>query len=717
MTFIARIKTIGEKMRGRAFVCAPLAFSVVFILTLILAPETAHAQADIGTKFLSYLMAPFVSFFALLVYAGGVALNASAYFSIVQMGNLVNGSSGLAIAWDLFRDLGNIVIVFGFIAVGIATILDVGKYNAKKMLATLLIVAVVMNFSSLIARGVIDVGNVIGLQFYKAINGNELPSGNVFGGGISDQFMQAVGLQGIYDADALYKTYGANLADHYFTFALLIIILFTVTAFVFFSIAFLFVARFVILALLITVSPLAFAAMAIPKFNSMTGKWWDLLIKNTLVAPAVLLMLLVSLKIVQDPNFLKMTQGAAWVDTGAASWAYLVLAFGIVCGFFLASLLVAKQFSAFGANFATSLGGKLAFGATGFAARQTLGRAGTGMSRAFRRTALGQTEAGRYLAGGLDKVGTASFDMRNTIKSVSGVDAGKGQKGGRDADEKATKKAQIAYAKTLTQSSEQELTERAIKQRKKEEEESLENKKTSVNARYAEQINPEKNRAAAQRDVLNKKTTAHAQATQAEQEAQKKLTEADEAVRQKPNDALAIANRQRASTALEKAKASSAESQASMTLAKNNLDQTLEKIKELEEKRDSEIQTFEKATEDELKFLDRELEKTNPQFQYANSVERDTLARGVGAAVKVGVGAAVGGLPGAVVGGVIAHRAIEKENARITDKTTVKAQKSLAALTASAIRKDAGMNDAERTQKALLDALEKNSSSSEKKDS
>lgn len=437
MNLTSIFRKTSAHVMGNSTPWLSIVFSVAFLALLVLAPETAHAQgADVGRKLLGYIMEPFVAFFALLVYAGGVTLNASAYFSIVQMGNLVNGSSGLAVAWDLFRDLGNIVIVFGFIAVGITTILDLGQYNAKRMLATLLIVALLMNFSSLIARGVIDVGNVIGLQFFKAINGNQLPGEDVLSGGISDQFMQAVGLQGIYDAGALYDAYQDRLEDHFFTFSLLIIILFTVTAFVFFSIAFLFIARFVILALLITISPLAFAAMAIPRFNSMTGKWWNALINNTLVAPAVLLMLLVSLKIIQDENLLKMTKGAAWVDTGVGSWAYLVLSFGIVCGFFLASLLIAKQFSAFGASFATNMGAKAVFGGSAKLLGLGLG-GGSRLARyGIQNSRLAEKKWARPVSGALRFTEGINFDGRRVAGVggvLSAVGAGKGAAAGKSS--------------------------------------------------------------------------------------------------------------------------------------------------------------------------------------------------------------------------------------------------------------------------------------------
>lgn len=676
-------KRLGQ-MWGSKVTWLPAVFSAVFVATLILAPDVAHAQgADVGRKLLGYIMEPFVAFFALLVYVGGVALNASAYFSIVQMGNLVNASSGLAIAWDLFRDLGNIVIVFGFIAVGITTILDLGQYNAKRMLATLLIVALLMNFSSLIARGVIDVGNVVGLQFYKAINGGQLPTGNVFDGGISDQFMQAVGLQGIYDAGALYDAYESRLEDQFFTFSLLIIILFTVTAFVFFSIAFLFIARFVILALLITVSPLAFAAMAIPRFNSMTGKWWTALINNTLVAPAVLLMLLVSLKIIQDENFLKMTKGASWVDTGTASWAYLVISFGIVCGFFLASLLIAKQFSAFGASWATGLGGKIAFGATGFLGRQTLGRAGVAASQKFRSSRIGQTEMGRIAATyGIDKLGKASFDMRGglgggALKAMS-VNAGKAQSGGRAADDKARAKAQLEYSQSLKALPEDE------KQTKK-----LERDQKELDKKYEQQENEAKAAFVEQRDQLREELAAKKKEKrpleQQRAEAQRELENAREL-----GDKMAISAKTDLVTKLE-------HEIGQKTAEEQELEKEIEKkIKEIDQKERDLLKGIVEAKKKEVEDLKEAIGKAKNAHieRYVQSVEKSAKRAEVAADV----------IGNEMIGGVSVPgaKSIGKNVAG-----TINRMFSSGAASAKAIRKKANMSDSDKLVEDLKKELEK----------
>lgn len=398
-------------------------------------------------EMMGHVLQAIQSLFSVLVYAGGLALNASIYYSVVKMGEFMNTSPGLAIAWGTFRDVGNIVIVFGFIAIGIRTILNAEQYQTKKLLATLLIVAIAINFSSFISRAIVDTGNVVALQFYKAINGGQ-PVDTFIDVGISGRFIEATKLMNIYDADlpaSVKESMGTSLP----IIAFMSIILYIVVAFVFFAIAILFISRMVILLFLITISPLAFAAMAIPSLKKQSEKFWKNLIDNTIVAPLLILLLWVSIKVVGDGG---LTSGlGSWSDVGTPVWANVLIMFGITCGFFLASLFIAKNLSSGGADFATSMGGKIAFGTAGWAARQTLGRAGAAGSRAFRRTALGRTDIGRIASKyTIDKVGTASFDMRNPIKSATGVDIGKGNKGGRTDDEKDLKKTRLEYSKTLS---------------------------------------------------------------------------------------------------------------------------------------------------------------------------------------------------------------------------------------------------------------------------
>ena len=92
-------------------------------------------------------------------------------------GDYVNNLSAVGVTWRILRDLGNIIIIFGFLAIGITTILNVNWYGGKmKMLPMLLVSAVFLNFSLFITEAVIDTGNLFATQFYTQINGGVSPT-------------------------------------------------------------------------------------------------------------------------------------------------------------------------------------------------------------------------------------------------------------------------------------------------------------------------------------------------------------------------------------------------------------------------------------------------------------------------------------------------------------------------------------------------------------
>ena len=152
------------------------------------------------------------------------------------------------------------------------------------------------------------------------------------------------------------------------------IILFIIAAFVMFSLAFILIARFVILLFLIIISPVAFAGLAIPQLASMAKKWWSTLFEQTITAPVLLLLLYIALAVITDVKFLT---GSVLRDTGRAVQnehilgfvngndlelsriCELDLSFLVAMGLLLAVTIFSKKLSAFGGSWATKTAGKL----------------------------------------------------------------------------------------------------------------------------------------------------------------------------------------------------------------------------------------------------------------------------------------------------------------------------------------------------------------------
>src|SRR3989338_510536 len=343
-------------------------------------PKTYDAPPTTPEAGLNGIMAWIASLFALLAGVAMVTLNYAVYFTVVTMGTYVNNLSAVGVTWQIMRDIGNIVIIFGFLAIGISTILNTERLGyGKKMLPMLLVAAVFLNFSLFISEAVIDTGNLFATQFYTQINGGNLPTlATASSQGVSDKIMNQLGLTTIYggvrtQSAALYK-------ENPMFIGFMSIILFIILAFVLFSLAFILIARFVILLFLIIVSPVAFAGLAVPGLSARMKQWWDKLFEQIITAPILFLMLYIALRIITDSRFLTgFGGGREWLGTATnniAGFASVLLSFLVAMGLLIAVVIQSKNLSAFGASWASRMGGRLSFGAVSLAGRATLGSAG-----------------------------------------------------------------------------------------------------------------------------------------------------------------------------------------------------------------------------------------------------------------------------------------------------------------------------------------------------
>jgi hypothetical protein len=410
-------------------------------------------------------MAPIVSLFAWLVGVAAGTLDWAVYYTVIRMGAYVSDLTAIGVTWRILRDIGNIALIFGFLAIGISTILNTERVGyGRKMLPMLLVAAIFLNFSLFFAEAVIDVGNLFATQFYTQINGGVSPTADTLKSsmtgneGISNKLMGQLGLQSIYSSGITNTAVFTKGSPWYI--GLMAILLFIVVAFVMFSLTFILIARFVILVFLIILSPIGFVGLAIPQLAGRAKQWWGTLFAQTITAPVLLLLLYIALAVITDAQFLGgiggNSAGAAtgWIDNGnlPGFFSYL-LSFLIAMGLMLAVTISAKSLSAFGASKATALAGKLTFGATAWGMRSTVGAGSQAASQALRRTRFGATKYGRILSTTLDKGAKASFDVRGAssgggLKSI-GVEAGDAAKGGYREKQEKTIKDHKEYAKSL----------------------------------------------------------------------------------------------------------------------------------------------------------------------------------------------------------------------------------------------------------------------------
>jgi len=437
---------------------------------------------SLSNSLFATVMISIMTLFSWLLGIAILVLDYSVYFTVVTMGTYIKQLDAIGLVWSTLRDIGNIVLIFGFLAIGITTILKVDWYGGgTKMLPMLLVAAVFINFSLFISEAVIDTGNLFATQFYTQINGGT-PAGQkgLVGEGISSAIMRNLGMTTLYEATKKEKSQVFTGTNMMFI-GVMGSVLFIVASFVMFSLAFILIARFVALIFLIILAPIGFAGLAIPQMKKLAKLWWDTLFEQTITAPLLLLLLYIALSVITAPSFLtgfrssSASAGSGWLDfftnteTALVSFAGLLLSFLVAMGLLLAVTLFAKKLSAFGAGHAGALAGKLTFGATAWAGRRSVGRISNYAAKTIRSSKYGNNEFGRLFAGVADRGAKASFDIRGTsaLKNFpgGGVDAGAAQKGGYQAREARLIQDRMDYAKSLQTTPAQDASRKAAKER------------------------------------------------------------------------------------------------------------------------------------------------------------------------------------------------------------------------------------------------------------
>jgi hypothetical protein len=190
--------------------------------------------------------------------------------------------------WSGIRDVANIFFIIALLFVAIKTILGLDVTNNKKIIGYVIIFALLINFSLFTTKVVIDTSNILAKVFYNnitSVDSNGQAKSNSGGGekSISVGLVKKFNPQEIISQQ---KDYFESRGR--FIFITILLILITLyTAYIFFSIAILFVSRVVSLWLSMIFSPIAFVSYTLPFEIPGFGhkEWWKDLLKNAFLAP------------------------------------------------------------------------------------------------------------------------------------------------------------------------------------------------------------------------------------------------------------------------------------------------------------------------------------------------------------------------------------------------------------------------------------------------
>ncbi len=391
-------------------------------------------------------------------------------------------------AWGTVRDLSNIFFILILLYVGIKTIIGLGGHDSQKIIVSVVMMALLINFSMFFTKIVIDSSNMLALVFYNRISSIDKKTNkevfDKFGNkdlaaGLTESFNPVTKLDGnffaslgnfslpdgrtVQELPAVSTLIGVVLVSGaiilYATYALM-------------AVAIYFLGRYVELAVLLIFSPFAFMSWALPMLSHKEYIGWDAWLKRlfevAFMAPIFMFFLYFIFLLLDSNMFVDSIRA-----TGIAALINLMIPAFII----LILLMKAKDFAKKGAGQAgeaimsgAKLAGGLALGAatggTAIAGRATLGRAGA----AFANSATAKKwEAkgwgGEYARRAATAVGSGSFDIRGvkvagkSLASTTGMHVGEAQKGGFverrkervENRQKRAKELEVGEDETLTQ--------------------------------------------------------------------------------------------------------------------------------------------------------------------------------------------------------------------------------------------------------------------------
>jgi hypothetical protein len=345
-----------------------ISLCLLFILTPILA-RAQFVEAITGVSILSKIMemsggnqdifnvgSAILGFFTIAIstIAQGV-LNVSYYLlswviSPDFMGPVIQDNPIVQSGWGTVRNLANVALVFGLVAIAISIIVGFQETKAKKALINFIGVALLINFTPVLCGVIIDFANKLMSLFLTS--------------GISYDVTETV-IEGLTSGSFSFDNPVIPVA--YLLFAIF-------SSIIYFLYAFIFIARHIVLWVLVIVSPIAFASKVFPEgkyiakiFPSITywDEWWNQFLQWTVIGIPAAFSLYLSEKIMFSGSLVSTPPGQLG-GLGDLFILIIPLAFLIV-GFFV-TVSSGGQIAEMATGYGRQAFGKLAAAGTGFAA-------------------------------------------------------------------------------------------------------------------------------------------------------------------------------------------------------------------------------------------------------------------------------------------------------------------------------------------------------------
>ena len=241
--------------------------------------------------------------------------------------------------WTMMRNFSMSFIILGLVYIGLATALSLANFKTKQALFRIIVVALLINFTPALCGIIIDGANIVTKVF--------LPENSTLLAGIGGRLGDQLGslIQGGLTANP-----AIALAK-----GLLLTVFNFVAMFIYLIFAFLFAMRYVVLWLLIIISPLAFLLWVFPFGQKHFQRWWKEFINWSIIGIPAALVIYLSDKLIEatvknSAAISRPTTGMVQNQLLGTNLATTIAQYSVPMIFLIAGFLFTLQVSAAGSS-------------------------------------------------------------------------------------------------------------------------------------------------------------------------------------------------------------------------------------------------------------------------------------------------------------------------------------------------------------------------------
>lgn len=244
--------------------------------------------------------------------------------------------------WLVVRNVCNIFFIIALIIIAMATLLRLESYQYRHLLVQLILAALLINFSLVIGQAVLGVADTVQGQF--------LPTNSTVARDLGKALM--------VEQRQWFFSGGTSFADSGYFSNLIVPLFYLAMALgsfmVFLVLTGFLVIRIIALWILLLISPVAYAAGALPTTSHYRSEWWQTFLKYAFFTPIMAFFLNLTALLSQaqqnNPILKQVTSGDAFGNDSVGQFVVKVGSNVILLIFLLAAIKVAEKFGVFGAD-------------------------------------------------------------------------------------------------------------------------------------------------------------------------------------------------------------------------------------------------------------------------------------------------------------------------------------------------------------------------------